>query len=67
MLCRYCRKIMQSEYVSQPNGGYFEFHNCTNCKAVYECTSRTIKRGREKYELREKERWWNPTTESWED
>ena len=66
MFCKYCNEIMLSEHETKSNRSYFEFYVCPKCKAVYECTAKTEISGREKYEVHENARWWNPETNEWE-
>ena len=66
-ICKFCNEIMMSEYETRGNNSYFEFHNCQHCHAIYECTTKKIKKGREVYEIHENEKWWNPETKSWEE
>ncbi len=64
--CKYCNSLMVGEYETKSNNSYFEFHVCHKCHAVYECTTVKKGRGREKYEVHENERWFNPKTGEWE-
>ncbi len=65
-LCKFCYKLMLSEHETKSKNSYFEFNVCPNCHAVYECTTRIVRKGREKYEVHENEKWWNPKIDDWE-
>ena len=51
---------MMGEYVTRSNGSYFEFHTCPKCGALYDCVSHEKGHGREKYTIKENEKWIAP-------
>lgn len=65
-LCKFCFSLMSGERETKSNNSFFEFNVCTKCKAIYECTTKMVGKGRNKYEVHENEKWWNPNTNEWE-
>ena len=61
-ICKYCKREMHGEFETLSNNRYRFFYCCHNCGSIYEGIM--FEKKKEKKEIESK--WFNPTTDKFE-